>query len=255
MSPEEREQLYTLRWYVREKWSNPDGQHDALEIMGKLLGDGPRPDVRPSVSQPGQKLLWCPFAQTAFTKSRTRGSYALGYPRGAIVHFTSGRRTGLKEGLEAQVRDGYTYFLIDQDGNIGQNFPLDSWGYHAGDSRFSGLSGTVSDEVVGIEVQCGGKLEANGKTWFGTTPAPGQVRYIQQQHANQEPGKYEIYTPAQEDALERLIRWLHANNPEVFSFDLVLGHDEVSPGRKNDPGGSLSMTMPEFRKRLKENFP
>jgi len=42
-------------------------------------------------------------------------------------------------------------------------------------------------------------------------------------------------------------------NPE-FRADWVAGHDEVSPGRKSDPGGSLSMTMPQFRYMLKKKY-
>jgi len=52
--------------------------------------------------------------------------------------------------------------------------------------------------------------------------------------------------------LFKLLRWLEYNGNGIFKLDFVLGHDEVAPSRKNDPGGSLSMTMPEFRKKLKE---
>jgi len=45
-----------------------------------------------------------------------------------------------------------------------------------------------------------------------------------------------------------------ANNPEVFDFEYVLGHDEAADPkgigywRKNDPEDALSMTMNQFRK-------
>jgi lysozyme family protein len=48
----------------------------------------------------------------------------------------------------------------------------------------------------------------------------------------------------------KLLLWLKGNQPDVFQFEFVLGHDEVSPGRKNDPGGALSVTLPQFRERL-----
>ena len=56
--------------------------------------------------------------------------------------------------------------------------------------------------------------------------------------------------------------WLKRNNPDVFRFDYVAGHDEIatlgSPGspkektlgRKQDPGGSLSLPMAEYREML-----
>ena len=254
MNSNEREQLYTLRWHVREKWGEPSAKQDVLHLLGQLLDPTVTPEERPSVSKPGAKQLWCPFAQTDFPKSRTRGSYAKGYPLGAIVHFTAGRRSGLKAAMQEQVENGFTYFVIDEHGAIGQNFPLDSWGYHAGQSSWPTLTGTVSNDLVGIEIQSAGQLEKSGnhhQTWFGETIPNDQVRTIARQTANQQPGAYHQFTPAQETALLQLLKWLHQNNPGVFSYDHVLGHDEVSPTRKNDPGGALSLTMPELRKKLK----
>lgn len=253
MNKDEKEKLFTVRWYVREKWGDANAREDILELLGDLLEPGSTPDLRPSVSSKGQKLLWCPFAEQDFDKSRTRGSYANGYPVGAIVHFTAGRRSGLKAGMAEQVKNGYTYFVIDKDGNIGQNFSLDSWGYHAGQSSYPGLGESVSSKLVGIEIQAAGKLEKSGagyKTWFGEPVPAAEVRVIAQKTDNQEAGAYQAYTAAQEESLIRLLTWLHENNPAVFQHKYVLGHDEVSPGRKNDPGGALSMTMPTLRKKL-----
>lgn len=212
MNAAEKEQLFTIRWYVREKWGEESSKAEVLDLLGGLLEPGATPQDRPSVSKGGQKLLWCPFAERNFKKSRTAGSYAKGYPLGAIVHFT------------------------------------------AGQSTWPGLGDRVSDDLVGIEIQCAGMLEKSGsvyKTWYGETVPASDVRTVAAQTANQEAGAYQKYTAAQEDALIRLLTWLRENNPDVFSYDYVLGHDEVSPRRKNDPGGSLSMTMPALRKKLK----
>jgi hypothetical protein len=254
MTREEKTMLYTARWYTREKWGEPSAKEEVLDILSKLLDPDSTPAERPSVSQPGQKLLWCPFANTDFPRARSRGSYRNGYPKGAVVHFTAGRRNGLASGLEYQVSQGYLYFLIDEAGNIGQNFPLDSWGYHAGASSFPGLSGPVSNDLVGIEVQCAGKLAEQAgtyKSWFNTTIPAAEVRTISTNSANQVAGHYQKYTDAQETALVNLLVWLFRNNPDVFSLDFVVGHDEVSPGRKNDPGGALSSTMSDFRAKLR----
>ena len=254
MNAHEKEKLFTIRWYVREKWGEGSAKNDILDLLGGLLEPGFTPEDRPSVSQPGQKLLWCPFAARKFEMARSQGSYAKGYPLGAIVHFTAGRHSGLEAGMDEQVKNGYLYFIIDKDGNIGQNFPLDSWGSHAGVSTWPGLGDRVSNDLVGIEIQCAGKLTKTGstyKTWFREAIPAGDVRSVSNQTENQEPGHYHKYTAAQEDALMRLLTWLRENNPDVFSYDLVLGHDEVSPNRKNDPGGSLSITMPALRAKLK----
>jgi len=267
MTKEEKESLYTLRWHVREQWGFPEAKENSMEILGRLLDPQAQPESRPSASGTDQHLLWCPFASTGFPPSHTRGSYRKGYPEGAVVHFTAGRYHELADSFSSQVKDGYTYFVIDQNGNIGQNFPLDSWGYHAGESKWEGLGASVSSKIVGIEVQCAGKLKLkDGKyeTWFETEIPADRVRHIARDTDNQQQaGYYHIYTDAQESALKQLILWLYRNNTSVFSLDCVLGHDEVSgpkgsggskgqdDWRKNDPGGSLSKTMAEFRAELK----
>jgi hypothetical protein len=204
-------------------------------------------------SAKSQKLLWCPFADQGFEKSKTAGKYTKGYPMGAIVHYTAGARSGLQAGMAEQLKNGFTYFVIDKNGNIGQNFSLDTWGYHAGKSFHPDLGEYVHSKLVGIEIQVFGKLEKSGsqyKAWSGTIVPAEEVRVIEKQTDNQAPGSYQMYTKAQEEALFKLLKWLHDNNTEVFQYQYVLGHDEVSPGRKTDPGGSLSMTMPALRKKL-----
>lgn len=253
MTAKDKEKLYTLRWFLNHKWGQPDAREDALEIISGLLGEKVAEQREGTALTGGQKLLWYPLAETDFAEARTRGSYKMGYPKGAVVHFTAGRRNGLKNGINVQRHTGMCYFLIDEEGAVSQNFPLDEWGYHAGKSSWSGLPGSVSDELVGIEVMCGGRLKKEGsqwQTWYGEViPASGRRTVTAKE--NMIAGTYQKFTQAQEDALAALLLWLHRNNPGVFSLDLVLGHDEVSPGRKNDPGGSLSTTMPDLRKKLK----
>lgn len=210
-------------------------------------------------------------------RMRTRGKYKQGFPEGAVVHFTAGRsrdkskcgrgmehiERGKRE-VEGTVLDrAYAYFVIDRDGDIFQNFPLDEWGYHAGKSSYKGIPGTVSNELVGIEIQNAGELkkvrDGIWKAWF-TTPGQGdgyfseeEVRYSSGE-ANIQRGYYHRYSEKQEEALLNLLSWLHKESRGIFKYDLVVGHDEVSPGRKNDPGASLSMTMPELRTLLKKDF-
>ena len=71
-------------------------------------------------------------------------------------------------------------------------------------------------------------------------------------------GTYHRMNATQEDALTKLLLWMHRNNPTVFKLDNVVGHDEVavedasstSLGRKQDPGASLSLYMPAYRTKL-----
>ncbi|MFX6218437.1 N-acetylmuramoyl-L-alanine amidase, partial [Acinetobacter baumannii] len=65
-----------------------------------------------------------------------------------------------------------------------------------------------------------------------------ELRHIGSLHGNIRPGVYVPYTRAQQEALIKVLIWLKRRYPRTFRLDYVFGHDEVSPGRKVDPGGS-----------------
>lgn len=198
--------------------------------------------------------LWYPQAIKITPQLTSRGKYPKEHPEGAIVHFTAGRYG--RSALASARQQGLAYFLIEKDGRVNQALPLNEWGYHAGVSKWNPLgTGSVSARLVGIEIECAGLLkkapDGSYKTWFGTEIQPEDVREIKEKKDNRTPGAYHKYTREQEIALVELLIWLKGNAPDIFSFDLVLGHDEVSEVRKQDPGGALSVSMPTFRENIK----
>lgn len=207
--------------------------------------------------------LWYKPLPKGAVEMTTHGAYEQGYPRGAVVHYTAGRSAG---GASAVAYDhGLSYFIIDKDGEVYQRSPLNRWGSHAGESFWPSLGSGVSRSLVGIEVVCAGKLESRAGTllaWWGDVVSinDANVVYDPEHDSSREPtdnraqGFYERFTSRQEHALTALLVWLKMNNPDVFDLGLVLGHDEVSPGRKQDPGGSLSVSMPEFRGMLDREY-
>lgn len=206
--------------------------------------------------------LWYPDAIIPEFRMKTRGKYKDNYPVGAVVHFTAGRsKDGLKNAIRTTLHgkeNGYCYLSISSDGKVVQSFALDEWGYHAGQSTWPGLGEGVSNKLVGIEVCCAGRLVKDGEefeSWFGEKYSSKEVRYSAKID-NIKAGFYHKYTAEQEKSLEKLLLWLKNNNPKVFNLDYILGHDEVAAprGRKNDPGGSLSLTMPNFRRYLKSEY-
>lgn len=203
------------------------------------------------------KSLWIPFAKKVEPGLPSKGEYAQGYPKGAVVHFTAGSY-GLSE-LDLAKQRFYTYLLIDQHGTVHQGFPLNRWGSHAGLSSWPGVDDkAVSKHLIGIEVDCAGLLTPLGdgryQTWWGSRMNPKDIRIIEKKTDNQKPGAYHKFTNAQEYSLIKTLMWLKENNPDVFNLDFVLGHDEVAPGRKSDPGGSLSMSMVSLREHLKARY-
>jgi hypothetical protein len=227
--------------------------------------------------------LWYPnrVQDSRLEKARmkTVGYYKNHFPEGAIIHFTAGRsrnsKMGGKRNLKSHFEMGiqetlthckeqkFSFFVIDRDGNVYQQFPLDRWGYHAGESSWPGLHSTVSNELVGIEVMCAGQLSRIPKTmqfkaWF-TDLKKGDLPFSYDEVSewgdvkNVKAGAYHRFTAAQIQSLKDLLIWMKNAAPnECFKLDYVLGHDEVAPSRKSDPGGSLGMTMEDFREKLKE---
>lgn len=202
----------------------------------------------------GENKKWIPFAKDGKSGAK-RGQYAKGYPTGLVVHWTAGHRNGLEAGNELMRNTGMLYLIGDKDGNLGQSDPLTHHGYHAGVSSHKYANGYVSDEYAGIELQAAGTLtRRDGKlySWFNTVIP--EIEAIQcARRENIAPGIYHIYTEKQMLLIRKLVCWLYLNNPSVFSIDRVVGHDEVSPGRKTDPGGSVVhensvLTMSELRK-------
>lgn len=201
----------------------------------------------------GAKLAWYPKAIQS-SGMKVQGKYRKGGPEGAIVHFTAGRcdtEQEARDTLNWGINSGYAFFVIGPTGKVYQNFPLTHWGAHAGKSSWPSLGSSVSEYLVGIEVACAGRLQAGNKSWFGKVYPADRIRKSGSV-ANIQAGTYVKFTEEQEKSLFDLLVWLKKNDPKVFSTDLILGHDEVSPTRKDDPGASLSMTMPQLRRLISD---
>lgn len=291
----DKAKLYTLRWSAMQiARLSADPKVDALalnqiEILSQLLEEPipeefsppepPRPSLHVEEAAPakkryplGEKKLWYPEAVVRTDiKRAAKGEYPKGYPYGAIVHFTAGQYTkGVENAVTAISSSPYFFCCIGTDGKFVQANPLNQWGYHAGESAWvidGAKRNGVSGFLVGIEITNPGRLEVHdGKyyTYWDTArkdPIDAKkVRVIAQNKDNILAGAYLPYTKEQETTLLEFLLWAKANNPGVFDFDYVLGHDEaagpkgIGRWRKNDPGGALSMTMTEFRQLLKDEY-
>lgn len=236
----------------------------------------------------GLNLDYPPFAKVMKEKMRERGVYAKGSPLGLGMHFTAGH-DGAEKTIIGGIKNGYTYWCTQRDGTLFCAHRANYWGYSFGSSGWVGsaakaikktLLGSVSDDLLGMEMNAAGKVKQlpNGKyrPWWneekylakmGKKPNPAQdlerevVRFTPGV-ANQEKGWYHIYTDAQILTFIKTAMWLKLRNPTVFDFDYCLGHDEVAgpmsgvfkAWRKNDPGAALPWTMPVFREGLKKFY-
>ena len=100
------------------------------------------------------------------------------------------------------------HFLLRRDGELIQFVPCAKRAWHAGESAWRGRA-RCNDYSIGIELE-------------GTDDTP--------------------YTPVQYVNLAAAVRALCAAYPAI-SADRVVGHSDVAPGRKTDPGSAFDWVL------------
>lgn len=100
------------------------------------------------------------------------------------------------------------HVFIRRDGSAVQFVPLSERAWHAGRSSFRGRE-ACNDFSIGIELE-------------GTDELP--------------------YTQRQYKTLARLTRLIQARYPTI-GRDRILGHSDIAPGRKNDPGPAFDWPL------------
>lgn len=178
------------------------------------------------------------------------GKFAAGKPQYIIIHYTASASADAAVNWFQSARSGVSaHLVVDHSGKIIQMVDLDTIAWHAGKSEWHGIIG-LNSCAIGIEIANWGLLQGKQgawKSWTGTTIADERV--IVARHANfdvnQDHG-WEIFDPAQIDAVTRITRALMAAYGLAASH--VLGHEEIAPGRKQDPGPAFDMA--KFRTTL-----
>ncbi len=162
-----------------------------------------------------------------------------------IMHYTAGPyKTSLKTLINPRVRAS-AHVIIDRDGSITQLIPFNLIAWHAGKSYYKGRSG-FNKYSIGIEMVNSGYLTKSGniyRAWYGEAFNPSEV--IEAIHRNQTRPKYwHVYTPEQIDAAYDLVQLLI----DTYGIKMILGHEEIAPKRKTDPGPAFPLD--KFRERL-----
>lgn len=159
-------------------------------------------------------------------------------PRFLVIHYTGGSSAA---GTIAWFRDPQSkvsaHLVIARDGGITQMVPFNREAWHAGQSRWGSLSG-LNRHSIGIELDNAGYLVRSGGHWVSPLT---RRRYPDRDvtvapHRNDPPGTpaggWHAYTSEQIEAT------LECGMALVSHYGLadVLGHDDIAPGRKRDPG-------------------
>lgn len=166
-------------------------------------------------------------------------------PKIIVMHFTYGASAGSSANwFKNPQSKASAHLVIDRDGTILQCVALDTVAWHAGKSSWKAISldEGLNRHSIGIELANWGYLQSTGSGWTSHTHVPiaNPVLAI---HKNGNPDKsktpigWEPYPAAQFQAAVDVARAL----VETYGMNEIVGHDDIAPTRKWDPGPAFNM--------------
>ncbi|MBE4950011.1 N-acetylmuramoyl-L-alanine amidase [Chryseobacterium culicis] len=167
-------------------------------------------------------------------------------PEYIIIHFTAGR--GAENSInwfKDPTAKASAHVIIDSDGRITQMVEFNKKAWHAGRSRWADRSG-FNDFSIGIELENPGRLtKVNERfyAWFEKEYSKDVVVTAKHKHEN-ETSYWHSFTEKQLETCFQVCKLLM----ETYHIKNILGHDDIAPFRKNDPGPAFPME--NFRAKL-----
>jgi len=170
------------------------------------------------------------------------GKLVGGKPRFVIIHYTAnGSARGTVDHFKNPANKVSAHLVVGHDGDVTQMVAFNERAWHAGRSSWMGRDG-LNAYSVGIEIVNWGKLQgATGrwKTWTGAPLADDRVIEAAHRHHPSHVTGWEVFDEAQVHAVAEIVRALGATYG--ITPDAVLGHDDIAPQRKSDPGPAWDM--------------
>ncbi len=162
-------------------------------------------------------------------------------PRIIVLHYTaSGGKTGGGDAsyLSRASSRASAQVVVGRSADVHQLMPLNHIAWHAGKSNYKGQD-DVNLFSIGIEIDNWGWLEGRGIN------LPEEDIFHGQRNGKGY-DQWEKYNPVQLAAVEEVI----AAICEAYDIEDIVGHEDVSPGRKQDPGPALD----EFKAQMREKY-
>jgi N-acetylmuramoyl-L-alanine amidase len=168
-------------------------------------------------------------------------------PEYLIIHYTAATTTeSTVSWFTSPIAKASAHLLIGRDGAITQFVPFTNIAWHAGKSEWKGLVGR-NKFAIGIELVNGGRLAKSGDKWV----CPVDMHKVNDDevtiavHKNESHrSAWQDYTEIQLEAATRVSALLI----NTFNLKDVLGHEDISPIRKSDPGPAFPMA--NFRSKV-----
>ncbi len=168
-------------------------------------------------------------------------------PAYLVVHYTAGASAESSiDWLTSRAARASAHIVVGRDGGVTQLVAFDRQAWHAGRSEWQGLEG-LNAHSFGIELDNGGPLQqrADGVwyTPFGLRISDEDVTLAPHRSGGPVRGWHTYST-------EQLMVAADVASLLVRHFGLLdaIGHDDIAPGRKRDPGPAFPMQT--FRARV-----
>ncbi len=168
-------------------------------------------------------------------------------PDTIIIHYTGSTtaESAIRTLTDPRVKAS-AHLVVDLDGTVTQLVPFSHVAWHAGVSSYGDRNG-INKYSIGIEIVNPGYLNQteDGKFYTAYGQEVSASKAEKRKHKNESTERYwHIYTNEQIVCVEEICQAIK----EVFPIHYLLGHDEISPHRKVDPGPCFPID--KFRSKI-----
>lgn len=162
-------------------------------------------------------------------------------PEILVMHYTGSSSTeGAISWLTRSEAQASAHLVIAPDGAVTQLVPFDRVAWHAGRSAYQGRP-NCNGFAIGIELVNAGLLVRNGAGAYveplSKRLVPGDDVVIARHKNGGGDQPWAAYDPRQIEAAIAVAQGIVS----AYGLRDVVGHDDVSPGRKIDPGPAFPM--------------
>jgi len=172
-----------------------------------------------------------------FLSPNTGGNYQ---PQYLVMHYTAATSASSAiSWFKSPIAQASAHLVIGRDGAVTQCAPFNLVTWHAGKSQWKGING-LNRYSIGIELVNAGRLIRAGDRFICAVDRKviDSADVIKAKHKNETTENYwQEYTAEQMSvALE-----VAAALVKHYSLKDVIGHEDISPIRKSDPGPAFPM--------------